>query len=75
MYWIKTIDGYVRADAIIDVHINKYVPGKVMFLLSSGDSVCYKNFENDFEGARVALEEFMEHLIGKTDKDSFMKYV
>ena len=76
MFWIKTVDGYVRDDAIIDVHINKSIPGKVMFLLNSGDSICYKDFGENFDGARVAVEEFMEYICGgKANKDSFIKYV
>ena len=76
MFWVKTVDGYVRDDAIIDIHINKYTPGKVMFLLNSGDSICYKNFEKDWKGAQRAMEEFMEYICGgKTNKDTFVKYV
>ena len=76
MFWIKTIDGYVRDDAIIDIHINKSIPGKVMFLLNSGDSICYKDFGQDVDGARVAVEEFMEYICGgKSNKDSLIKYV
>ena len=76
MFWVKTVDGYVRDDAIIDIHINKYTPGKVMFLLSSGDSICYKDFGENYDGARVAVEEFMEYICGgKTNKDDFVKFV
>ena len=76
MFWIKTVDGYVRDDAVIDVHINPCIPGKVMFLLKSGDSICYKDFKGNYEGARVAVEEFMEYICGgKTNKDTFVKYV
>ncbi len=76
MFWIKTVDGYVRDDAIIDIHINSCIPGKVMFLLQSGDSICYKDFGKDVKSARVAVEEFMKYICGgKTNKDDFVKYV
>lgn len=76
MFWIKTEDGYVRDDVIIDVHINKSIPGKIMFLLASGDSICYKNFGEDYDSAQVAMEELMEYMCGgKTNKDSLIKYV
>lgn len=75
MFWIKTEDGYVRDDAIIDVHINKSIPGRVMFLLISGDSICYKNLES-YEAARVVMEEFMEYICGgKINKEDFTKYI
>ena len=76
MFWIKTVEGYVRESAIIDVHINSCVPGKVMFRLTSGDSICYKDFGKDWKGAQRAMEEFMEYICGgKTNKDTFVKYV
>ena len=76
MFWFKTEEGYVRDDAIIDVHINSYIPGKIMFRLTSGDSICYKNFGNDHEGAQVAMEEFMKYICGqRRDSDDLSKRV
>ena len=76
MFWFKTEEGYVRDDAIIDVHINSCIPGKVMFRLISGDSICYKNFGKDRKGAQRAMEEFMDYICGKKrNNDDLSKYV
>ena len=65
MDWIKTCDGYVRKDAIIDVHINQTYPGAVYVVLISGDSVKFKDFGGDRERAETAMEGLMHYLTGR----------
>ena len=62
--WIKVCDGYVRTDAIIDVHINQTYPGAVYVVLVSGDSVKYKDFGGDRISAEIAMDELMNYLTG-----------
>ena len=64
--WIKVCDGYVRTDAIIDIHINQTYPGAVYVVLVSGDSVKYKDFGGDRESAEVAMEELIDYLTGRS---------
>lgn len=64
--WIKVYDGYVRTDAIIDVHINQTYPGAVYVVLVSGDSVKYKDFGGDKKSAEVAMEELIDYLTGQS---------
>lgn len=64
--WIKICDGYVRTDAIVDVHINKTYPGAVYLALVNGDSVKYKNFGGDRKSAEVAMEELIDYLTGRS---------
>lgn len=64
MDWIEICDGYVRKDAIIDVHINKTYPGAVYLALINGDSVKYKDFGGDRKSAEVAMEELIDYLTG-----------
>ena len=64
MDWIETADGYVRKDAIIDVHISRYCPGAIYMSLINGDSVKYKDYGSDDESAKTALSELMNYLTG-----------
>lgn len=64
MDWIKTCDGYIRKDAIIDVHINQTYPGAVYVVLINGDSVKMADFGNDAESAEFYLSELMRVLVG-----------
>ena len=76
MEWIEVCDGFVRKDAIIDVHINHTYTWAVYVLLISGDSVKYKDFgENGFNSAKVAMAELMDYICGKRNNDDFSKYV
>lgn len=65
MDWIKIEDGYVRKDTIVDVHINRWSPSEVMFVLVSGDSTLYKRCESS-EEAKSAMEDFINWITGKT---------
>ena len=65
MDWIKTCDGYVRKDAIIDVHINQTYPGAVYVVLISGDSVKFKDFGGDRKSAETAMEGLINYLTGR----------
>ena len=65
MDWIKTCDGYVRKDAIIDVHINQTYPGVIYVILISGDSVKFKDFGGDRKSAETAMEGLMNYLTGR----------
>lgn len=68
MEWIEVCDGFVRKDAIIDVHINQAYPGAVYVVLISGDSVKYKDFgENGFNSAKIAMAELMDRLTGRAN--------
>ena len=49
MRWIKTLDGYVREDAIIDIHKRYFGGWKIIFTLSNGTPVIYKYYEEDVE--------------------------
>lgn len=77
MSWLETVDGYVRRDAIIDVHINQCYPSAVYVLLTSGDSVKvadYSGKENGEEKAEKTLEELMDWLIGQAwDETEFIR--
>ena len=64
--WIKVCDGYVRTDAIIDVHINQTYRGAVYVVLVSGDSVKYKDFGGDRKSAEVAMDELIGYLTGRS---------
>ena len=61
MTWIKVKDGYVRQDAIIDVHIAQYYPKTIYFLLISGDSVKLNDYESE-EMAEETLEKVVDFL-------------
>lgn len=61
MTWIKVKDGYVRQDAIIDVHIAQYHPKSIYFLLISGDSVKLNDYESE-EIAKETLEKVVDFL-------------
>lgn len=63
--WIKVCDGYVRTDAIIDVHINQTYQGAVYVVLVSGDSVKYKDFGEDRKSAEIAMDELIGYLTGQ----------
>ena len=65
MVWIKTQDGYVRQDSIIDVHISPYYSETIFFRLISGDTIKFFNFKTE-EAARDALEKIIKEL----DKES-----
>ena len=45
MGWIKTQEGYIRQDAIIDAHISRYYPQTIFFRLSCGDVVKFYDFK------------------------------
>lgn len=62
--WIKICDGYVRTDAIVDVHINKTYPGVVYLALVNGDSVKYRDFGGDKKSAEIVMEELVDFLTG-----------
>ena len=61
MIWLKTKDGYVRQDAIIDVHISPYYPKTIYFHLISGESVKFYDFKTE-EDAKNALEVVIDEL-------------
>lgn len=61
MTWIKIKDGYVRQDAIIDVHIAQSYPKTIYFLLISGDSVKLNDYESE-EMAKETLEKVVDFL-------------
>jgi len=65
MIWLKTQEGYIRQDAIIDVHISRYYPQTVFFRLSCGDVVKFFDFKTP-EAAQAALEKVIDEL----DKES-----
>ena len=71
--WIETVDGYVKQDAIIDVHISQYYPGAVYVLLTSGDSVKVADFGNDSLSAETYLSELMRILIGDRFNNEFVR--
>lgn len=71
--WIETVDGYIKQDAIIDVHINQYYPGAVYALLISGDSVKVADFGEDGQRAEVYLSELMRILIGDRFENEFVR--
>ena len=73
MSWLETVDGYVRRDAIIDVHITKYHPGAVYVLLTSGDSVKAADFGEDYQSAETYLSELMRILIGDRFENEFVR--
>ena len=60
--WIKVCDGYVRTDAIIDIHINQTYPGAVYVVLINGDSVKYKDFGGDRISAAIAMDKLVNYL-------------
>jgi hypothetical protein len=61
MSWIKTQEGYIRQDAIIDVHISRYYPQTIFFRLSCGDVVKFYDFKTP-EAAQTALEKVVNEL-------------
>ena len=61
MNWIKIKEGYVRQDAIVDAHITPYYPKTIFFLLTTGTSVKYADYESE-EEAWEALEQITEEL-------------
>ena len=69
--WIKTCDGYVRTDAIIDVHTNQWYPGAIFVTLVNGDSVKYKDYGTRDDLARYAMEELMNYLTGNLEFITF----
>lgn len=71
--WIETVDGYVKQDAIIDVHISQYYPGAVYVLLMSGDSVKVADFGEDTQRAEIFLSELMRILIGDRFENEFVR--
>ena len=68
--WIKTVYGYVKQKAIIEVYINKSYPGIVFASLSSGDSVTMADYGDNAECAEAYLSELMRILIGESWYDS-----
>ena len=61
MDWIKTKEGYVRQDAIIDVHISPYYPKTIFFHLISGDTIKFQDFKAETDAAK-ALEQIVDKL-------------
>ena len=59
--WIKTVDGYVKAKAIIDVHISPYYPKTVYITLKCGTSVKYKKCDSE-EEAITEVEKLVNQL-------------
>ena len=59
MDWIRVKDGYVRSDAIIDVHVSPYC--SVFFHLASGYSVKLNDFETEAAAWEV-VEKIVDHL-------------
>ena len=59
--WIKTVDGYVKAKAIIDVHISQYYPKTVYVTLKCGTSIKYKTYDSE-EEAIAELEKLVNQL-------------
>lgn len=77
--WIETKDGYVRQDAIIDVHINKTYPAIVWARLINGDSIIMTDFGKSDSGepiceeAETYLSELMRILIGDRFNNEFVR--
>ena len=64
MEWIKTEEGYVRSDSIINVYIDYYAQDEVRFLLTNGEPVIYKTFYSEGnEQAKECMEQVIKHLV------------
>lgn len=61
MSWIKTKEGYVREDAIIDIHISPYYPKTIFFRLVSGETIKYQDFKDEGSAA-FALGKIVKEL-------------
>lgn len=61
MSWIKTQEGYIRQDAIIDIHISPYYPKTILFGLISGEIVKFQDFKDEGSAA-FALGKIIKEL-------------
>ena len=59
--WIKTVNGYVKAKAIIDVHTSSFYPKTVYIILKDGTSVPYKTCDSE-EEAIAEVEKLVNQL-------------
>lgn len=66
--WIKTVDGYVKAKAIIDVHISQYYPKTVYITLKCGTAIKYKRCDSE-EEAIAEVEKLVNQLEDLSNKE------